>query len=320
MSRFLLGVVVVAGGLAPASANDLTVPELIGSTVDCIVRIDVSGTSVYADAVSGQTIEEPAGGTGTGFVIETARARGRAGEPILGYVVTNAHVVRPKRGEWKGDATIRVSGGKPPIREVRLVGFDEASDLAVLEVPFLQRYVSPFDNSPDAGKPDHYRLKALKWADPAAQTVGEDVVAIGFPRALKGDPSVTRGILSAKGRSRLDGEFADLIQTDAAISPGNSGGPLLNMRGEVVGVNTYTVTTPLKVELNLRAIKAYLDRPEVAAALNDPKGPPVHLTIEQDVALTQGIFFARSSRTASVFADQIIETGFVFRPNLVLQP
>ena len=83
----------------------------------------------------------------------------------------------------------------------------------------------------------------LSWADPAAMKVGEQVLAIGYAKSLDGRPSVTCGILSAKqrtyGNNADAAAFADLLQTDASVNHGNSGGPLLNMRGEVMGVVTY---------------------------------------------------------------------------------
>jgi putative serine protease PepD len=81
---------------------------------------------------------------------------------------------------------------------------------------------------------------AAVFADPDSVRIGDEVVAIGFALGLDGDPSVTLGIVSALDRTiGADGAFLDgLIQTDAAISSGNSGGPLVNARGEVVGINT----------------------------------------------------------------------------------
>lgn len=148
-------------------------------------------------------------GQGTGFVIDSD-----------GHIVTNYHVVQ--------DATyleVAFSSGLKAVAVV--VGLDTDSDLAIIKV--------------DVGS-EHLRPLAL--GDSEQLQVGEIVVAIGNPFGLSG--SMTTGIVSSLGRS-LDSLNAspggqlftagDLIQTDAAINPGNSGGPLLNMRGEVVGVN-----------------------------------------------------------------------------------
>jgi Do/DeqQ family serine protease len=130
-----------------------------------------------------------------------------------GYVLTNHHVV--------GDARADVAVTLPDKREMRakIVGIDEATDLAVLKI-------------------DARNLPALSWGDSSRLKVAEWVLAIGNPFGL--NQTVTLGIVSATGRS-LAGRLAayeDFIQTDAAINQGNSGGALINARGELVGINT----------------------------------------------------------------------------------
>jgi len=132
-----------------------------------------------------------------------------------GEVLTNAHVV-------DGATTIRVRlAGETEPREANLLAADPGNDLALLRMNG-----DGFD--------------AAMFADPDSVHLGDQVVAIGFALGLDGDPSVTLGIVSALDRTigteeaYLDG----LIQTDAAISSGNSGGPLVNAAGEVVGINT----------------------------------------------------------------------------------
>lgn len=141
-------------------------------------------------------------GAGSGIVLDAE-----------GHVLTNAHVVA-----GANSVTVHVDGED---RSARVLGGSLADDIAVLQVD------------------DPTGLVPATFADePVA--VGDPVVAIGNALALEGGPTVTAGIISALGRTietaagRLDG----LIQTDAAISSGNSGGPLANARGEVVGVNT----------------------------------------------------------------------------------
>jgi S1-C subfamily serine protease len=105
----------------------------------------------------------------------------------------------------------------------RIVGRDSSSDIAVLRVP------------PSAG------LASLPLAKPGATRVGEPVLAVGSPLGLAG--TVTAGIVSALDREvRLGDNRHSAVQTDASINPGNSGGPLVNARGEVVGVNTAIAT------------------------------------------------------------------------------
>jgi len=125
-----------------------------------------------------------------------------------GYIMTNAHVV---------EDAVKVIVTLPDKREfkAKIVGVDRRSDVAVVKV-------------------DATSLPAVKIGDVSKLRVGEWVMAIGSPFGL--DNSVTAGIVSAKQRDT--GEFLPFIQTDVAINPGNSGGPLINMRGEVVGINS----------------------------------------------------------------------------------
>ncbi len=145
-------------------------------------------------------------GQGTGFVIERS-----------GYVLTNNHVV-----ENSEEIKVRLVDN-PEEMPARVVGRDEATDIALVKIdPPLPLAVAPLGDSDKV-------------------QIGEWVVAIGSPFGL--DHSVTAGIVSAKGRHdvRPGGSSAgyyDFIQTDASINAGNSGGPLINVRGEVIGINT----------------------------------------------------------------------------------
>lgn len=141
---------------------------------------------------------------GTGVVIDAEQ----------GFVLTNAHVV--------ADATsITVTVGGED-REATLVGADTDADIAVVRLA------------------DTSGLVAAAIADDGSTAVGDDVVAIGNALALEGGLTVTEGIVSALDRSleTESGSLDGLIQTDAAISSGNSGGPLVNAAGQVVGINT----------------------------------------------------------------------------------
>jgi serine protease Do len=150
----------------------------------------------------------PAQGTGTGFIVDKA-----------GFIVTNHHVVE--------DATeIKVSLWDKTEFTARLVGSDAATDLAVIKI--------------DTDR----ELTAARFGDSDAVKIGDWVLAIGSPFGF--DHTVTAGIISAKGRPSFSGGtdsgFQSFLQTDAAINPGNSGGPLVNMAGEVIGVNTAIVS------------------------------------------------------------------------------
>ena len=137
---------------------------------------------------------------GSGFIVDPA-----------GYIVTNNHVI-------DGADEISVTLTDNTTLKAKLVGKDERVDLAVLKV--------------ESDKP----LKAVKFGDSDTARVGDWVLAIGNPFGLGG--SVTAGIVSARGRDIRQGPYDDFIQTDAAINRGNSGGPLFNMDGEVIGINT----------------------------------------------------------------------------------
>jgi serine protease Do len=142
-------------------------------------------------------------GQGSGFVFS---ARGDTA-----YILTNSHVVEDAE-------RIRVKLHDGREYDAALQGTDPRSDIAVLKV-------------------EARGLTALKWGDSAKLEVGEWVVAMGNPFGLS--HTLTTGVVSAKGRTSLGiNDYEDFIQTDAAINPGNSGGPLLNLDGEVVGVNT----------------------------------------------------------------------------------
>ncbi len=128
-----------------------------------------------------------------------------------GYVLTNYHVVR-----GADELDVHLSDGRT--FRAKVVGTDEKTDLAVLKI-------------------DANGLVPAKLGDSDQLEVGQWVIAIGSPFGL--EQTVTAGIISAKGRADIGlAEYEDFIQTDAAINPGNSGGPLVNMRGEVIGINT----------------------------------------------------------------------------------
>ena len=130
-----------------------------------------------------------------------------------GYVMTNAHVVR-------GGDDITVTTSDRREFKAKVIGADTRTDVALLKI-------------------EATGLPAVRLGDPNKLRVGEWVVAIGSPFGLEN--TVTAGIVSAK--SRDTGDFLPFIQTDVAVNPGNSGGPLINMRGEVVGINSQIFTT-----------------------------------------------------------------------------
>ena len=156
------------------------------------------------------TVQQRGGGglsNGTGVIISAE-----------GEVVTNAHVV-----EGRGQISVTLFN-ETRARNATLVGSDAANDLALLKIDGASA------------------LPTASLGDSDAAEVGDPVVAIGNALALVGGPTVTTGIISAKGRTlgTLDG----LLQTDAAINPGNSGGPLVDATGQVIGINTAVLRDP----------------------------------------------------------------------------
>ena len=139
-------------------------------------------------------------GLGSGFIIDSN-----------GTILTNYHVV-----DGAQKISVTLSDGKN--YDAKVIGKDQKTDIAVIKI--------------DAG----HDLPAVTLGDSDRLEVGEWVMAIGDPFGL--DHTVTSGIVSAKGRQIGAGPYDNFIQTDASINPGNSGGPLINLRGEVVGINT----------------------------------------------------------------------------------
>lgn len=131
-----------------------------------------------------------------------------------GHIITNNHVV-----DQVDEIEVQLSDGRT--KKARLVGADSQVDLAVLKID-------------DAG------VKPLKLADSDTVQAGDFVLAIGNPFGF--DETVTDGIISSKGRPNRTDAFGYLLQTNAAINPGNSGGPLINLRGEVIGINVAIVS------------------------------------------------------------------------------
>ena len=138
-------------------------------------------------------------GMGSGFIVDAD-----------GTILTNAHVV-----DGADEVRVRLSDRRE--FKGKVVGQDKATDIAVVKI-------------------DAKGLPVVKLGDPAKTRVGEWVLAIGSPFGFEN--TVTAGIVSATSRSLPDGTYVPFIQTDAAVNPGNSGGPLFNLKGEVIGINS----------------------------------------------------------------------------------
>lgn len=205
--------------------------------------VTVVGTVTYQTFPFGQPAEQTVSGSGV-FISED------------GYILTNNHVV-------EGTNTLNIILSDGSEQEVVIVGTDKFSDIAVLKT--------------EGTVPAYAELGNSDNMDP-----GESVIAIGSPLGEFMN-TVTVGVISATGRSIDTGEgyqIEGLLQTDAAINVGNSGGPLVNLAGEVIGINTLIVRS------------------------------------SGSGTVAEGLGFAVPSNTAGAIATQIIEKGFFARPNL----
>ena len=226
----LLAAAVIAVGTLPAGAHAATLPAAVDgqpmpSLAPMLTRVtpavvNISSTThvpvrdaYFDDPMVRQFFGLPATprerveqSLGSGVVVDAAK----------GYILTNNHVVA-----GADDISVTLQDGRS--FKGKLIGTDPATDVAVVQIQA--------DN-----------LHALPMADSSALRVGDYVVAVGEPFGL--GQTVTAGIVSALGRSGLGrnssgmGGYQNFIQTDASINPGNSGGPLVNLRGELVGINT----------------------------------------------------------------------------------
>ncbi|RNJ79599.1 MAG: PDZ domain-containing protein [Nitrosopumilus sp. B06] len=189
---------------------DVIVPAPLRTSELSLVEIfEMSEPGVVRVNVKKTDNTDSGRGVGSGFVYDTR-----------GHITTNAHVIRDAES-----VTVTFLDGRSYDAEV--IGADEFTDLAILRVDLRTDLLHP-----------------LAIGDSSRLKVGEAIAAIGNPFGLSG--SMTSGIVSQIGRllpSDSGYSIPDVIQTDAAINPGNSGGPLLNMRGEVVGINTAIQST-----------------------------------------------------------------------------
>lgn len=199
---------IAAGNLQVLPLAENTIANIASEASKSVVNIDIRKTALVEPqldmlfpgfAVPGQTFKQEIKGTGSGIIIRKD-----------GYILTNNHVAGSA-------ADIKVTLSDKRTFPGKLIGRDALTDLAVIKIDA--------DNLPVARLGTSSALRPGDWA-----------IAIGSPMGL--DHTVTLGIISALGRSISDLFDVELIQTDAAINTGNSGGPLLNVHGEVIGLNT----------------------------------------------------------------------------------
>jgi serine protease Do len=200
-----------AGGAVP------TLAPLVREVTPAVVNIAVHGkirqdNPLYRDPLFREffdvpkQLEKEINATGSGVIVDAQK----------GYVLTNNHVV-----EQVAQVQIKTKEGRP--FSARVIGRDPATDIAVLRIQSASG------------------LKAIAFGDSDALEVGDFVLAIGNPFGL--GQTVTSGLVSALGRTGLGKQgYEDFIQTDAAINPGNSGGALVNLRGELIGINSAIIS------------------------------------------------------------------------------
>ena len=193
-----------SGGTSGSLTPEQIYQNLSGGVVMVLAEFGSAGTDIFGQAQSGESL-------GTGFVVDEQ-----------GYILTNAHVVE-ENGQRADSVTVVFNKGGSETQRVKgtLAGVDVGSDVAVIKVD-----------------PASVDLIPLPIGDSDKVTVGEAVVAIGNP--LGYDFSITSGIVSATGRSMQAANGQTIpngIQTDAAINQGNSGGPLIDSQGRVIGIN-----------------------------------------------------------------------------------
>ena len=232
------------------SSNELDAPNLSDSlefgllnVANTVERVRPSVVSIVSETIvrSRYGMVRPVFGSGTGVIFTPS-----------GLVLTNNHVI-----EKSNIITVTMEDGTQ--EEAKLIGSDPMSDLAVLKLP----------NGP---------YSYLPLAVDNGPRVGDWVIAIGNALALPGGPTVTVGVISALGRSLEVANgitLFDLIQTDTVINPGSSGGPLLNLSGELVGINT--------------AVQRFSDAG----------------------TLVEGVGFAINVETANLISQQLVELGRV---------
>jgi serine protease Do len=192
--------------------------ELVNSVIPAVVAVKTSKKITVRRQMQLDPFEfffpnSRRGGSGNEALVQNSLGSGVI-VTEEGHIITNNHVV-----DQVDDIEVQLSDGRT--KKARLIGADADVDLAVLKI-------------------DEPGVKPLKLADSDGVQAGDFVLAIGNPFGF--EETVTDGIISSKGRPNRADAFSDLIQTNAAINPGNSGGPLVNLRGEVVGINTAIIS------------------------------------------------------------------------------
>ena len=214
------------------------------------------------------------GGAGSGFIVRND-----------GYIVTNWHVV-----ENADDIKVHLPDGQS--YDAKIAGRDPVTDIAVLKIPAMN-------------------LPSADIVETKNTNVGDWVMTIGNALALKGGPTVTLGIVSGLGRSinTKRGQFYGLIQTDAAVNVGNSGGPMVNMKGEVIGINQATlrqaegISFAASITVAGPVIKSLIEngvviRPRIGLIGRDMTST---LSTRYGIGVSEGVIITNISRSGPAF-------------------
>jgi Do/DeqQ family serine protease len=240
---FLIVVALVAGGTSsvayahPAPPVDNSIADVAERVVESVVNIDIEAevpVDPFFATMFGADDVQKMSGKGSGVIITAS-----------GRILTNAHVVA-------GADTIKVTLHDGTEVPAKVIGKDTRADLAVIQ---LEGKFPP--------------LKPIPMGDSSQVRLGEVVLAIGD--GLGVGKSVSMGIISAKGRGSRLAEYEDFLQTDAAINPGNSGGALVNMKGELIGINTAIATRTGGYQGIGFAIPTNMAKPIMEALMRDGK-------------------------------------------------
>lgn len=232
----------------PAKQETIIKEQTVGNiTLTESDTIAPSVSKVYDAVVAVQSYTTSLSGIGTGFVYKT--------DDNYGYILTNNHVV-------EGAKTFKVSNTEGKTVEATLMGSDEYADLAVLRVE------------------KDFVLQTATLGSSTDLQIGDSVFTVGTPVSLTYQGSVTKGIISGLNRMvtvelKNGGNFMmEVIQTNAAINPGNSGGPLVNLKGEVVGINTLKLVRDeiegMGFAIPIEMVTAVLDRLETGTKIERP--------------------------------------------------
>ena len=212
-------------------------------------------------------------GVGTGVILDEE-----------GLILTNWHVV-------EGAQTITVAFEDGTVAEGELFRRDTQLDLAIVRVT------------------GQYGLKPATFGDSDALRIGEDVVAIGHALGLRGGPTVSKGVVSALDRTivgEVGGDLTGLVQTDAAINEGNSGGPLVNMFGEVVGINTAKINIGDRIGF---AININADKTAAYSLIAQGPVPPPGFLGVGGVDVTRALARALRLPVGEGFGVTVLEPG-----------